>query len=178
MATRTRPAPSRVARRTAPAPEPAPEPKRAKRSAVANECLCGCGGATGSRFVPGHDARHKSALINIVLAPRGEATAQERRTAEKELAKLGWTEHLEKSRAAREAKAERAAARSNGTVERTPAQKAATAKMRAATAAPAKSKKGRTVVEAEPEEDEEELELDADEDDEEEYDDEDEEEDD
>lgn len=30
-------------------------------------CQCGCGGKTGGRFVPGHDAKHKSALTQLAL---------------------------------------------------------------------------------------------------------------
>ena len=34
-----------------------------------NDCECGCGGITGGgRYLPGHDAKHKSALITAAMA--------------------------------------------------------------------------------------------------------------
>lgn len=36
---------------------------------AAKDCTCNCGGKTkGGTFLPGHDARHISALVNLVLA--------------------------------------------------------------------------------------------------------------
>jgi hypothetical protein len=55
----------------------------------APECLCGCGGRTkGGRFLPGHDAKLKKALV-------ADARAGKKRAANK-LAKLGWSKFLEK----------------------------------------------------------------------------------
>lgn len=124
-----RSAPSRVTpppRSTKPAPE---KPKAQPETSSANRCLCGCGGETRSRFVPGHDAKLKSQLTNIALDPT--VSAKERARAAKRMEELGWGELLEKSRASREAKAEKAARQpAKGT--RTAAQKAATERMRAA----------------------------------------------
>lgn len=119
-----RTAPPAPARRTA-AP---PASKRASTGDL-NECMCGCGGETKSRFRPGHDATLKSRLINQALEG---ATAKERATAEKRIATLGWTEMLEKSAASRAAKAERASERPARASGRTAAQKAATERMRSA----------------------------------------------
>ena len=55
------------------------------------ECECGCGGATkGGRFLPGHDAKLKKALIQAAL------TGSKR--AETKLEKLGWTKFLDAKR--------------------------------------------------------------------------------
>ncbi len=54
-------------------------------------CLCGCGGNTkGGRYLPGHDAKHKSALIRAALGGG--------KRAEKKIGELGWTKFLEKAR--------------------------------------------------------------------------------
>lgn len=45
-------------------------------------CECGCGGTTKSRFVPGHDAKMKSRLLNAMRA--GDETAMD------ELINRGW----------------------------------------------------------------------------------------
>lgn len=51
-------------------------------------CHCGCGGSTkGGRYLPGHDAKHKKALIAAALLGG-------KRAANK-LEKLGWTKFLE-----------------------------------------------------------------------------------
>ena len=64
------------------------------------ECECGCGAEVRSRYLPGHDAKHKSALINRAL--EGDAAAT------RELRKRGWQTHLEKSRASRKRNAKEA----------------------------------------------------------------------
>ena len=52
------------------------------------ECQCGCGGTTkGGRYVQGHDARHKSALIQAALDGDKRAVAQ--------LDALGWKKFLD-----------------------------------------------------------------------------------
>lgn len=97
-------------------------------------CECGCGEQCPRRYLPGHDAKHKSALIAVATAE--SATAAQRRKAEQTIEELGWTQFLVKSqqrierqakaRAEREqAKAERAAER-----EKAKAEKAAKAKAR------------------------------------------------
>ena len=51
-------------------------------------CLCGCGGHTkGGRFLPGHDAKLKKALV-------ADARAGKKR-AMKKLEKLGWSKFLD-----------------------------------------------------------------------------------
>jgi hypothetical protein len=55
------------------------------------ECECGCGDRTGGgRFLPGHDARLKSALVTAALSG-------DRRAATK-LEALGWTKFLDAKR--------------------------------------------------------------------------------
>lgn len=59
-------------------------------------CHCGCEGSTkGGRYLPGHDAKHKSALV-------GAARKGSKRAANK-LDKLGWTKFLEVAMAKRSA---------------------------------------------------------------------------
>ena len=58
------------------------------RKIKAPDCLCGCGGRTkGGRFLPGHDAKLKKALI-------ADARAGKKRAANK-LEKLGWSKFLQ-----------------------------------------------------------------------------------
>lgn len=45
--------------------EKAATPKEPKAPKEPKFCKCGCGGATGSNFVPGHDARFKGWLLQI-----------------------------------------------------------------------------------------------------------------
>lgn len=59
-------------------------------------CHCGCGGSTkGGRYLPGHDAKHKAALV-------GDARKGSKRAANK-LEKLGWAKFLEAARLKRSA---------------------------------------------------------------------------
>lgn len=59
-----------------------------KRKTNTPECLCGCGGRTkGGRFLPGHDAKLKKALV-------ADARAGKKRARNK-LARLGWSKFLE-----------------------------------------------------------------------------------
>ena len=58
--------------------------------AGAAQCACGCGSAVRRRYLPGHDARHKEALLRRSL--QGDTTA------EVTLARLGWTKFLEARR--------------------------------------------------------------------------------
>jgi hypothetical protein len=51
-------------------------------------CLCGCGGATKSRFVPGHDAKLKSILLR---AARSGGLSPEQQDL---VARLGWARLL------------------------------------------------------------------------------------
>lgn len=58
-----------------------------KTKIKAPQCLCGCGGRTkGGRFLPGHDAKLKKALV-------ADARAGKRRAVNK-LEKLGWSKFL------------------------------------------------------------------------------------
>lgn len=58
-----------------------------KRKIKLPECLCGCGGRTkGGRFLPGHDAKLKKALV-------ADARAGKKRAVNK-LEKLGWSKVL------------------------------------------------------------------------------------
>ncbi|HVF70063.1 MAG TPA: hypothetical protein VM940_00460 [Chthoniobacterales bacterium] len=52
------------------------------------QCLCRCGGRTkGGRFLPGHDAKLKKALL-------ADARAGKKRAVNK-LEKLGWSKFLD-----------------------------------------------------------------------------------
>ena len=65
--------------------------KREAKRANGNSCECGCGGKTGGgRYLPGHDAKHKSALVKAALAGDQEATNL--------LEAKGWTRFLDKAR--------------------------------------------------------------------------------
>jgi hypothetical protein len=58
-----------------------------KRKIKLPECLCGCGGRTkGGRFLPGHDAKLKKALMADALAGKKRAVNK--------LEKLGWSRFL------------------------------------------------------------------------------------
>jgi hypothetical protein len=60
-----------------------------KRKIKLPECLCECGGRTkGGRFLPGHDAKLKKALVADALAGK--------KRARNKLEKLGWSKFLEK----------------------------------------------------------------------------------
>lgn len=48
-------------------------------------CLCGCGGLTKTRFVPGHDALLKRSLVATVA--KGGAAAKHAKSA---IATFGW----------------------------------------------------------------------------------------
>ena len=62
-----------------------------KQHATKLLCHCDCGGSTkGGRYLPGHDAKHKKALIEAALLGG-------KRAANK-LEKLGWTKFLESAR--------------------------------------------------------------------------------
>jgi hypothetical protein len=61
-----------------------------KTKIKAPRCLCGCGGQTkGGRFLPGHDAKLKKALV-------ADAVAGKKRAANK-LEKLGWSKFLDQA---------------------------------------------------------------------------------
>jgi len=54
----------------------------------APQCLCGCDGYTkGGRFLPGHDAKLKKALVSDALSGKKRAVNK--------LAKLGWSKFLD-----------------------------------------------------------------------------------
>jgi hypothetical protein len=73
----------------APAPEPSANGKPAKAPKPATACLCGCGGVTGGgNFIPGHDSKLKSALLQAFraggLSPERESLVEA----------LGWGRFL------------------------------------------------------------------------------------
>lgn len=66
---------------TLPALPPRP---RSRRRASSGVCLCGCGGRTGGRFVPGHDAKLlawalvvEAGRLDVAPAPHTHAVAVE-----------------------------------------------------------------------------------------------------
>lgn len=62
-----------------------------KDTTKAPQCECGCGATTkGGRFLPGHDAKLKKALVDAAL------TGSKR--AETKLGKLGWAKFLDAKR--------------------------------------------------------------------------------
>ena len=61
-----------------------------------NPCQCGCGEMVVKNFKQGHDARHKSNLINAVLGFHDDSEE-----AYTELDNRGWLKFLEKARNAR-----------------------------------------------------------------------------
>ena len=66
-----------------PATRPKPQPARLPpKPATAPLCGCGCGSEVRQRFLPGHDAKLRSALVKA--ASNGDATASAN------LRKLGW----------------------------------------------------------------------------------------
>lgn len=82
-----------------------PKPKPTPRA-----CVCGCNEMTkGGEFLPGHDARHKAALIREVKAGGNDE-------AYAELERRGWLHFLDKSRNNDRVQAER----KTGTKTRTP----------------------------------------------------------
>lgn len=98
----------------------------------AANCGCGCGAAVapGREYRQGHDAKHKSALLNAAVGTDRKAAAQ----ARKVIAARGWEGHL----AIREAMIAKKAARKAG------GAKAAGAKPAAPAARPAPARKGDT----------------------------------
>jgi hypothetical protein len=75
--------------------------KSTKKDAAKPLCDCGCGETTkGGRYLAGHDAKHKSALVQAALGGS--------KRAETKLEQLGWTKFLDAKRsllAKKEAKA-------------------------------------------------------------------------
>lgn len=68
-------------------------PKAPKAEKPKPPCECGCGQLTGGgRFIPGHDAKLKSALIKAARAVNGE-TLEQSAVAWERIEKLGWA-HL------------------------------------------------------------------------------------
>ena len=67
-------------------------PRNTKQAATIDgpKCLCGCGDVTkGGRFLPGHDARYKSALVNKARGGGRAADAAKRRLVE-----MGWEKYI------------------------------------------------------------------------------------
>ena len=81
------------------------------KSVTVRECQCGCGSPTKGRFAMGHDAKLKSRLITEALEHEVSNKGRRSSPAHKQLAKLGWAAHLDKSRESRKAKAEAKAQR-------------------------------------------------------------------
>jgi hypothetical protein len=74
----------------------------------AANCGCGCGAAVspGREYRQGHDAKHKSALLNAAVGPDARAAAKARQA----IAGRGWDGHL----AIREAMIAKKTARKSG----------------------------------------------------------------
>lgn len=93
-----------------------PDEPKAPKVKVMNDCLCGCGGKTARRFMPGHDARLKGELLRQATDP--EAKAADRSKAEKRLNELNWGHFLTKAQATAERKAKAKAGRDEAAAER------------------------------------------------------------
>ena len=65
-----------------------PQP-RARKAKESKPCLCGCGGVTFSRFVPGHDASLKSRLLKAFRSDDRLSDEQQELVA-----LLGWERFL------------------------------------------------------------------------------------
>ncbi len=140
---------ARRARRIAPpapeGPAPAEETEMSETpvaAPVANLCQDGCGRPTirpGARFLPGHDARLKSALLRVALGrvAKGEAPPprEAQDLARQRLAELGWGAHLAVSEAMDARLAAQRANAAKGTRERNAERAAAKAPDAAAMAA-------------------------------------------
>lgn len=64
------------------------KPKATPKAKAPRDCQCGCGGQTkGGRFLPGHDAKLKSALQTEY---RGATTKAQRDKVAKRFDELGW----------------------------------------------------------------------------------------
>lgn len=76
--------------------------KEQRRIDHGQPCGCGCGGTTGGgRYLPGHDAKHKSALIKAALAGENSGDQAEfmlGMSAYAELEERGWLRFLDKAR--------------------------------------------------------------------------------
>lgn len=70
-----------------------------KTASVSQQCGCGCGADVSREFLPGHDAKLKSRLVNEALEGSTEAEAQ--------LRERGWMAHLDLARASQAAKREK-----------------------------------------------------------------------
>jgi hypothetical protein len=60
-------------------------PPRRTADRTLHGCSCGCGQLVARRYAPGHDARHRSALLRRMRA--GDAAALQ------QLTELGWMPH-------------------------------------------------------------------------------------
>jgi hypothetical protein len=68
-------------------------------------CGCGCGKPVTRTYLPGHDAKHKSALIATVLGSSDPAAVK---AAKKVLRERNWTPFLTRKQEILAAKAKRA----------------------------------------------------------------------
>jgi hypothetical protein len=143
--------PARVRRTAAEQAQRSQSSKNGPSAGGPRSCECGCDKTTrGGRFFPGHDAILKARLIRLAIEGQN---AKERGLAEKRLAQLDWTGALEKSREVRARRAEQQAARASQPAgQRSPAQVAATQRMKEAGA----QKRGATAASDPVETDEEE----------------------
>ena len=102
-----------------------------------NDCLCGCGGKTGRRFMPGHDAKLKGQLLKTAVDT--EAKPADRKVAEGRLNELGWSSHLTKAQESAQKRVKAAEDRADAKAKR----QAEAAKAKAERAAKAKAEKER-----------------------------------
>lgn len=91
---------------------------------VGRPCECGCGGTTGGGlWLPGHDAKRKSALFAMVRT----GTKKEQTAALAEIAQRGWPSPAEPKAKAPKADTPKPATVADSTAERTAAREAAAA---------------------------------------------------
>jgi predicted RNase H-like nuclease len=71
-------------------PSTTPRLRATRRARQMSDCGCGCGALVSRRYLPGHDAKHKAALVQKAVAGDLNAEAQ--------LATLGWSVFLQQRR--------------------------------------------------------------------------------
>lgn len=76
--------------------------KEQRRQTQGRDCECGCKGTTGGgRYLPGHDAKHKSALVKLAIQGEGSEDVNENRlgmNAYAQLEERGWLKFLDKAK--------------------------------------------------------------------------------
>jgi hypothetical protein len=67
---------------------------QAQKDAKVKTCFWGCGGEVKREFLPGHDPKHKSALIARIVG--GDSRSADVKAATSELELRGWRKFLDR----------------------------------------------------------------------------------